>query len=596
MDQSWFEMHDICKKNYSNTVWIPLRVNKKNIDEGKYGHEGYKEDIFDSGSIAVPSSQIGNVKTLEWHDIDLIASNHAGVIERGEYLPADIYKNKRHNITGVHLVLDQYSSGDEPKIWHLNQDIVLTLALIREGNTWICPRDGYTEVAKLIVDEDNNPVLMEIKAEYLKDYLCARDMILYLTHFYARRLTCDDASHIAWDNHTKNEQIEFDTWEGYVTEIHEGGMKFGEESSILHIKRIDVDSSDDMPALSAPPTMENTKSESWIKGYSGKKIYDISGELCRKEIILPSKHSPKVRGDELPSTVYFTIDTENTKLRGEDLERSGKCLWFKPEVITALLATRNARLSFCTAQTGKIRCSYGSSTHFGVNRLGLVNIFAKDINRLPEWEKKIWAGYNISPDGGVAQELLDSQAAAKPADTQAPEEYLGKTLEQIKALAKQNIGINILKEHEYIPDLIKKIHRFRVVDEQSLYALAKDIARITADSLDAESMQTIAPPPEKVKWGSLKSLENLLTTKHDRGKIRNITAALVGVYELRLADAHLPTSELEKAFKLIKIDRAKPFVHQGYEMLSEVVSSLVDILDMLEKWEQYKGLNVKSSS
>ncbi len=47
-----------------------------------------------------------------------------------------------------------------------------------------------------------------------------------------------------------------------------------------------------------------------------------------------------------------------------------------------------------------------------------------------------------------------------------------------------------------------KIHRFRAVDEPSFYALAKDLARLTADSLDANAMQQIVPPPSKTKWGS----------------------------------------------------------------------------------------------
>ena len=62
-----------------------------------------------------------------------------------------------------------------PHIWHLNQDLILSLGLKREGNSWICPMYGYTQVARLKVTENNKPTLLEIKAEYLKDYLCARE-------------------------------------------------------------------------------------------------------------------------------------------------------------------------------------------------------------------------------------------------------------------------------------------------------------------------------------------------------------------------------------------------------------------------------------
>ena len=133
--------------------------------------------------------------------------------------------------------------------------------------------------------------------------------------------------------------------------------------------------------------------------------------------------------------------------------------------------------------------------------------------------------------------------------------------------------------------MLKQAHRFRAIDEISFYALAKDLSRLIADSLDAEAMQSIVHPPKNSKWGSLKSLENLLTSKYDRDIIRKIMASLVGVYELRHADAHLlPSSKVEDAFKLIKIDRSQPFVYQGFQMLYQVVSSLYGVAEALERW------------
>lgn len=67
-------------------------------------------------------------------------------------------------------------------------------------------------------------------------------------------------------------------------------------------------------------------------------------------------------------------------------------------------------------------------------------------------------------------------------------------------------------------------------------------------------------------------------------QIRKITAPFVGVYELRHADAHLPSSKLDDAFKLIDIDRSRPHIHQGYMMLHNIVSSLYGIAEALKNW------------
>jgi len=371
-----------------------------------------------------------------------------------------------------------------------------------------------------------------------------------MTHYHNREIICDDASHISWNDGRSQESNEQDRWEGIVSEIHEGGHPFGEKMAVFHVSRTDVDESDDVPDISGIPTDENTHGESWEKEFEGRKLYRISGELWRNEIIMPGVISPKVRGDEVEPTVFFIVDAEGNKSCGRDLVDSGKWLWFKPELMMALYHRRGGHLSFYTAQTGKVSGSYGYGVHFGVNELGLINVYAKDVGLLPEWQQQIWAGYNVAPEGGVSAELLASQVRAEPADTQAPEEFLSKGIEEVNKLSQEKLCIKIFQEHEAIPELMKKTHRFRAIEEASFFALAKDLARLTADSLDAQAMQSIVPPPKGQKWGSLKSLENILASKYDRKFVRKMTAPLVGVYELRHADAHLPSRKIEDAFSL----------------------------------------------
>lgn len=582
MNQEWFKMQDIRRKKFSKSVWIPLRAIYEINRQGNYGYQGYKEEFFGCGTIAVPTKEIASVKKLEWSDIGI--NDHSSYFEDGEYISADIHKIYGEDFIGVRLVIDQRISDDEPSPWHLNQDFVIALGLRREGNSWVCPQDGYTEVARLKVADTEKPLLLEVKAQYLKDYLCARDMSLYMTQFYSRDSIVEDDSFITWNDGNSTDESDSERWEGRVMSIHEGGNPFGEKMAVFHMERTDVDESDDIPDISGLPTDENIKGDSWERNFEGKKLYRIMGELWRNEIIEPGKTSPKVREDKVASTVFYIIDAEGSKVCGNKLINSGKWLWFKPEVIMALCHRRGGALTFYTEQTGKVGSSYGYGVHFGVNELGFINVYAKDVGLLPDWQQQIWAGYNISPEGGVSNELLASQVRAKPASTQAPEEFLPRVFEEINGLSSEKLGIKIFRDHEAIPELLIKTHRFRAVDESSFFALAKDLARLIADSLDADAMQSIVAPPKKTKWGSLKSLENLLASKHDRDLIRNMTASLVGVYELRHADAHLPSSKIEDAFKLINVDRTLPFVHQGHRMLYQVVSSLYGIVEALKRW------------
>jgi len=215
----------------------------------------------------------------------------------------------------------------------------------------------------------------------------------------------------------------------------------------------------------------------------------------------------------------------------------------------------------------------------------LINVYAKDIALLPEWQQKIWAGYNISPEGKVSEELLASQMKADPANTQAPEDFLAKGLSKLNHFAELRLRISIIRQNNNIPDLIAHIHRFRAIDKAGLYALAKDIARLTADSIDAAAIQTIVSPQKGTKWGSLKSLENLIALKIDPKIARAMLGPLFGIYELRHADAHLPSSEIDAARALVDVDQNLPFILQGYQLLCACVDSIYGIAGVLRQWD-----------
>lgn len=254
----------------------------------------------------------------------------------------------------------------------------------------------------------------------------------------------------------------------------------------------------------------------------------------------------------------------------------------------ALAHRRGGQLKWYTRDTGSVRCSPDYDIYFGINGLGLVNVYAKDIALLPEWQQRIWAGHNISPDGGVSTELLASQVRAEPADTQAPEEFLKLGIETINQLSMAKFKFLLFSEHELLSELYEKTHRFRAIDDAGLFALAKDLSRLTTDRINIAEVQRIAPPPPKTQWRSLKSLENLLASKIDSNDARLITGALVGAYELRHADAHLPGKEFDEYFTLLKINRKLPKVIQGYQLLHSCVSSLYNVIDVLQNWETLK--------
>lgn len=579
MKQDWFELRDIRQRNFSRSVWVPLRASQRIISEGVIGREGFKEEFFAAAAIAFPIEKKSKVEVLGWDDVGT-SHSHRSCVQDGRYCPADIFEYWRQGELGINLVLEQSFNSRDVREWHIHQDVVLALRLKREGDTWVCPNEGYTEVVRLH-RSNGSPVLLEIRAEFLKDYLCARNMSVYLSTFRNRVEVCSDASHITWPNGSLDEKNERDKLIGRKSEIHEGGMPYGAATHVMHVARTDVDVNEDVPSFGLPDNA-NLVSQSWTKKSQGKKLYRVEGKIWRTEFIEKADSSPRVREDDTPATVYFITDEKGKKESKETIDDTGRWLWFKPEVINSLTNRRGGSLKWYTKNTGQVECSPDCGVHFGVNGLGLVTVYAKDIALLDDWQQAIWAGYNIGPEGGVAVELHKAQIEARPADTQAPEKYLEKGLSKLNELAKIKLGKHVWRNHKDTDQLIKKTHRFRAVDEAGLYSLAKDLARLTAESFDTSAIQSIAPPPAGKKLGSLKSLENLLAVKADEETARAILGPLVGVNELRHADAHLASNDIDEAYKLLGIDKSLPYVHQGCQLIESCVAAIYSAIDVLK--------------
>ncbi|KAA0939476.1 hypothetical protein [Psychrobacter sp. ANT_H59] len=589
IDQNWLEMPENIRKKFDNSVWIPLRAAKHFKNPIKFGYEKYTREIFSVGSIAVPTENVQDiVDNYGWDDFGL-SSIQKGYIHNSSYYQADqkpLTLATDKDITGIHLVLEQDSyAEDRVSIWHLNQDLVLTFDLISENDKWLSPKDGYIEVARIERNSDRQPILLEIKAEFLKDYLCARGMALLISAHYERDYITSVPNLVNWSN-KEEKKTPVGTWKGHVIPIHEGGEHYGSSTAVFHMSRTDAHLDEDVPDISSIPTDDNLISDSYSYKHQGKKLYRYLSEYWTDQIIYPGKHSVRIREDELSSSTFFITDVDGSKKNSDDLLKGGKWLWFKPDVIDTLYNRRGGYLGFYTENTGTVSCchEYGYNIHFGVNELGLITVYAKDIAYLPEWQRIIWQGYNISPDGGISKELHASQVSANPASTKAPESFILEGYNKLSESTEKNFNFRLFKEHIELDSIFRRIHRFRSLDQSGFFALAKDVARVTADNIDTNKLQEIVQPPKGQKLGSLKSLENFLAKKYDLEQVRKITAPLVGVYELRHADAHLPSSKISEAYDLVGIDSNQLHIFQALCLLKSVTTSLWTISDMVDKW------------
>ncbi len=574
-NQEWFEFRDVRKRGFGSLVWIPLKMSHVISETGKSGYEGHRYEYAGIKTIAFPVESKASALKLGWQNSGF-GNGNSGWVDEGKYVTAETFsRSYPEEVLGLNLLLIQEGDGLTGNLWHLNQDLVLTLGLWREGDSWVRPEEGYVEVARIKRGEDGRPYILEIRAEHLRDYLCARGMGLYLTSYRERTVTRESAPDFSWPEDLAQELEPTLRWEGRVVAIHEGGgMRFGEQAAVFRAVRTDVEPDEDVPVM-GPPTDDNIEMSSWTREFAGRKLHRVSSDLWKDEWIDPSDASPIVRGDEVDPTSFFIVDASGKTESRRTLSDSGRWLWFRPEVIAPMAHRRGGSLKWYTRDTGSVSVIPGYEVTFGINKLGLVTVYAKDVALLPDWQQRIWAGYNVAPDGGVSEELHASQVKAVPANTLAPEAFLGEGLLLLNRASSESLGFQILLEHDAISDILQKTHRFRSCDQDGFFALAKDLARLTVDSFNHAGMKAFLALKKEDKLGTLKMLERILAGRVGTGLASTLMGPLHGIYALRHRDAHLPGSEeLGVALSLVNVDNAAPHVVQAVQMLHTIVSTI----------------------
>lgn len=527
IQQSYFELRDV--RLLQGRSWIPLRQAIEVTTDPPESGIVRLEEFIGIATAAVEETKRAEAEKLGWSDLAL--NPHRSVVEKSGYRAVDIFRSWTEPL-GINLVIDQHLEEEHRHIWHLHPDLIVALSLLRKDDTWYRPEEGWVEVARLKRDTEGDPVLLEIKAEFLADYLAARGMILYCSSYCERVSVSSSRPAYSWPDNELREATGRDQREAITTET------------------------------SFPDSPGNF----WTRG-----------ALWRTEWVATGGLSVRVRGDKDPHTTSFALKNDGTRTEADQLAGAMGWLYFEPTLVSTLLRHRGARLRWATQETGVLGAT-NSGIHFGVNDLGFITVFAKDVGALPTWEQRLWSAHNVTPDGGVSRELFAAQMEVNPADTVAPEKELAGALEAMNAAFAKKYSASLLRDHETVPNLLCRAHRFQAAEIDGLLELSKEVTRLFIERIDIDAViDVLAMPKADKKPGSLKMLEKLVTHLRSKDEAQAMMAPLFGIYDLRLADAHLGSSLVESGKARAGVDNTAPAAMQGRQLLRSFVDTLQKI-------------------
>ena len=566
MNQDWILQTKETRRVFSNATWVPLRASI-NDEQGNVKNIGYISECFACGSVAfLPEYRELVEEHLSWSNIGTGHTVEPYAYEDGYYASIDQFQYNDKEPIGVNLVFEHPQPVVGGRQWILNPDLVVALRLIKEGTNWVRPEENFVVVARESFDDKGEHRLIEIKREFLVDYLAARNLSLRLSYYRQRvenvpLLESSDYANLK-EHREERDGGRFELLIRNINDVFGGGW------AMFRAWRTDVDEDEDAPVM-GPENDHNTDHESSKGHHGGYEGVRVEGEFWRDEWVEHQSQSLRIRGDAEKNLPQFIVETDGKRMASSELnnEDIGRWLWFRSSVVTELLSNRGFTLKWYTAETGGICSTSGYRTHFGLNSSDLITVYAYDVARLYAWEQHIWAAHNVAPEGKVSNELLAAQVRVQPASTHAVEVLFFQSMRMLEGGFQKAHQISLFSHDIDDAEAMQQISRFASKDQASLLRLAKELVRVFSDRLNVRELRKLSNHAEKEKLGSNKLLENILSEKVGTDKARQVFSEIAGAYAMRNGDAHPTGSQITDAIKLAGIDQNKTYLRQGEQLI-----------------------------
>ena len=182
MTKDWILQTKETRRKFANSTWIPLRSICES-EKGDVKNIGYISESFGCNSLAFPLEHKDLAETLDWSNIGIRLEVKPCVFDSGHYKTIDQYEWNEKEPVGVHLIFDHPQPVIGGRKWIINPDLIVALRLIKEKNSWVRPEEDFVEVIRESFDDEGNHVQIEIKKEFLIDYLAVRNLSLRLAVF-----------------------------------------------------------------------------------------------------------------------------------------------------------------------------------------------------------------------------------------------------------------------------------------------------------------------------------------------------------------------------------------------------------------------------
>jgi len=315
---AWIEAADLESLSFEKSTWPPMQSSVKDFEIEKTGFAGNREYYRSIETLVVPLAQREEFKNADWQTINRSGGTDGTWADDKMLYPPGCYDQDPRIVYPV--IVRSFDSGGRNE-WVLQHEIEIGLRLLRKNDVWVCPRENDVEVVRLTRKPHGNPAELLIRAEHLRDYLCAKKAALLITGFYLREAVWENFDGVTWEGGRQEKTFATGERKSSCSPIHEGGEAFGMETAVVHSWRESVDPKQDVPEMPHVTEDETVGVDSWTVNAQGKKLHMLYTRVWTKHWIEPAAISPRIRRDEVESKIPFIVENQaQGTLAGKALE------------------------------------------------------------------------------------------------------------------------------------------------------------------------------------------------------------------------------------------------------------------------------------
>lgn len=560
-DTKWFEMVDVIGNIYGDTTWTPLW----RYDVIRTGHADtvdYEEEVFRIRTLFAPLENKNRL--INGHFLNFNPDETYATIDCGTYCRPNVYYlDSNIGLAAGEYPVFSFLLPNGPDVEPLvSQDVIVALRLVRQGDEWIRPEECGIDVIRIERDEKSKIREIKIRTEILKDYLCARNLGLYVEEFRHRQKQTLHAPTVTWtechgfdERFCKNGHY---VWKGWVFE-HSDSENWTEPSTLNGDLKLPF-------------------------------FYRIEGQLWKQHWVSASVGSSRVGGDSEPIQFVVSPNGEKHEISTLDDDEYGhRYLFFNPLIIIHLQDTPGVALKWVSRDVFTV--SFPSHGEFlcGISRKGNIFAISSDIARMEDWAQNLWRRENILPEDLVdyqSHELFQNQMLCKfLRSEESPEQVFARRVDELGVAFENRTGVKLWQDIDAGLEAIEKVSRFVSRTRHGLVELSKYILESLSERMSSSNLKSyIANDAVTKDKKSIQLFELALLKINPSISATALVQFIRNINSIRQVDAHLMShSDIIKRMQKVYLpEDVSPF-ELGALLIEYANSGLAELVKTLKE-------------